>query len=249
MASLPDIDSQRAYYDERWQRVTHANLWQAGRAIAVLDGLRRIGKDSPRMLDLGCGTGWLTAILAQFGPTTGVELSPLAIDRAREQHPDIEFLAGDFFTVPLPRGTFDVVVSCQVMEHVDAPQRFVDLVAELLKPDGHLLLVTDNWWNIARWEPGEFARFAGAPQPIQHRPSVREFRQLLRTRFTVQRVRSIVPGHGHGGILRLAHSHRLTRMLDRTGLLDTYHAALLRMGFGMLWCIQARRARGDVTAS
>jgi SAM-dependent methyltransferase len=187
MAAWPDIDSQRAYYDERWMRVTHANLWQAGRAIAVLDGLRRIGKDSPRMLDLGCGTGWLTAILAQFGPTTGVELSPLAINRAREQYPDIEFLSGDFFTVPLPRGTFDVVVSCQVMEHVDVPQRFVDLVAEVLKPDGHLLLVTDNWWNIARWGPGEFARFAGAPQPIQHRPSVREFKQLLRTRFTVQR--------------------------------------------------------------
>ena len=241
MAARPDLDSQRAFYDERWAKVTFANLWQAGRAIAVLDGLRRIGKHSPRTLDLGCGTGWLTAILAQFGPTTGVELSPLAINRAKEQFPEIEFLAGDLFAVPLERGTFDVVVSCQVMEHVDDPSRFVDLVADLLKPDGHLLLVTDNWWNIARWGPGEFAQFAGAPQPIQHRPSIPEFKRYLEPRFTVERVRSIVPGHGHRGILRIAHSHRLTKLLKGAGLLDAYYAGLLHMGFGMLYCIQAKR--------
>lgn len=239
--TTPDIDSQRKYYDERWAKVTYANLSQAGRAIAVLDGLRRIGKHSPRMLDLGCGTGWLTAILAQFGPTTGVELSPLAIDRAKEQFPDIEFHAGDFLEVPLPRGMFDIVVSCQIIEHMADEQRFVDLVADLLRPGGHLLLVTDNAWNIARWDPEVWAKYAGAPQPIQHRPTLEQLLRVLATRFTVHRVRSILPGHGERGILRVAHSLRLARLLKRIGLLDAYYALLLRMGFGLLYCIQAQR--------
>ena len=241
MAGKPDIDSQRAYYDARWAKVTYANPWQAGRAIAVLDGLRRIGKHSPRMLDLGCGTGWLTAILAQFGPTTGVELSPLAINRAKEQFPDIEFFAGDFFEVPLERGVFDIVVSCQIIEHMDDRQRFVDLVADLLRPGGQLLLVTDNAWNIARWDPEAWARYAGDPQPIQHRPTLEELRQVLATRFTVRRVRSILPGHGERGVLRVAHSFRLAKLLKRAGLLDAYYSAILRMGFGLLYCIQAER--------
>jgi len=241
MATRPDIDSQRAYYDERWAKVTYANQMQAGRAIAVLDGLSRLGKQSPRMLDLGCGTGWLTAILAQFGPTTGVDLSPLAINRAKEQFPDIEFFAGDLFEVPVPRGAFDIVVSCQIIEHVDDRQRFVDLVADLLRPGGHLLLVTDNAWNIARWDPQVWARYSGVPQPIQHRPTLQELREVLSTRFRVRRVRSILPGQGERGILRVAHSHRLTRVLERAGLLDSYYGVLLRLGFGLLYCIQAER--------
>jgi hypothetical protein len=57
----------------------------------------------------------------------------------------------------------------------------------------------------------------------------------------VRRVRSIVPGHGHRGILRIAHSHRLTRLLEKAGLLDAWYAVLLRLGCGMLYCIEARR--------
>lgn len=144
------------------ERGSYANPLQAGRAAAVLDGIRRIGRPSPRILDLGCGTGWLPAILGQFGPTTGVDLSPLAIEQAKKRSPELEFLAGNLFDVPLPHGAFDIVVTSQVIEHVEDQPRFVDLLADLLRPDGHLLLVTDNAWNLARWDQEALARFAGA---------------------------------------------------------------------------------------
>jgi SAM-dependent methyltransferase len=241
MSSGPDLDSQRVYYDERWARMTHANPLQAGRAAAVLDGMRRIGRPSPRILDLGCGTGWLTAILGQFGPTTGVDLSPLAIEQAKKRFPELEFLAGSLFDVPLPRGAFDIVVTCQVVEHVEDQRRFVDLLADLLRPDGHLLLVTDNAWNLARWDPEALARFAGAPQPIQRRATPRQLRTLLAPRFSIRRLRTLLPGHGDRGLLRFAHSARWTRVLERAGLRDAYHAGLLRMGFGLVVFVSAQR--------
>ena len=241
MPTWPDLDSQRAYYDERWSKIKYANRWQAGRASAVLDGLRRIGQEAPRILDLGCGTGWLTAILAQFGPTTGVDLSPLAIAQAKQRYSDVEFLAGDFFEVPLPRGAFDVVVTSQVIEHLEDQRRFVDLVADLLRPGGHLLMVTDNDWNLARWDPEALAQFRGVPQPIQRRTTRRQLRALLAPRFTLTRLRSIIPGHGQCGLLRVAHSPRLIRVLRRVDLLDAYCSGLLRLGCGLLLFILAQR--------
>lgn len=237
----PDLNAQRGYYDDRWRHAPRANLLQLGRAVAILEGLHAVGQRHPRILELGCGTGWLSAILGCFGPTTGVDLSSVAIEQATRLYPGVEFIAGDMFSVPLPGDTFDVVVSVQVIEHLEDPTRFVSLIADVLRPGGHLLLITDNPWNIARWRSEELERFAGPPQPIQKRLTGAELRHLLNPRFRLTRLHTVLAGYGDRGVLRVAHSVRLARLLTNLGLLGPFHRALLSAGFGLLIFVHGQR--------
>ena len=49
-----------------------------------------------RILDFGCGTGWLGASLTSFGDVTGIDLSTAAIEHGRQEFPDVQLIAGSF---------------------------------------------------------------------------------------------------------------------------------------------------------
>lgn len=89
---MPDIESQRRYYNERWRNFEFANSLKLARSIAILESLYSLGLRKPHIIDLGCGSGWLTAILGHFGPAVGVDLSDEAIKEAGKRFPHVSFV-------------------------------------------------------------------------------------------------------------------------------------------------------------
>lgn len=239
--AAPDIEAQRVFYDERWSNAGRANPWQMERAIAVLRGLRIANKSSPKILDLGCGTGWLASILDCFGPTTGVDLSPVAIRRARVCYPNVRFIAGDLLDVELPRQYFDIVVSLQVIDHMKDQTAFIEMVAGVLAPGGHLILVTNNARNVSRWTPGRFEIWAAGLQPIEQYLGPKDLRSMLRPHFRLRRLWTILPCFGDRGLFRILGSTKLARVLDRLGVLGVYQGALLHAGLGLVMVAVAER--------
>jgi SAM-dependent methyltransferase len=94
-----------------------------------------------RALEVGCGTGTNTLWLAAHGfEALGVDVSPLAIDRARAKMGDgaSRFEVLDFLQDP-PEGPFDFVFDRGCFHVFDAPEvraRFAALVASVLTPGG-----------------------------------------------------------------------------------------------------------------
>jgi SAM-dependent methyltransferase len=90
-------------------------------------------------VDLGCGTGAFTRRLRRFNLTlTGVDISPLSIDRARTLG-GAEYVVGDICDCPLPADTYDLVVMSGVLHHLPDPDTRVRSLREafrLLKPGG-----------------------------------------------------------------------------------------------------------------
>ena len=85
-------------------------------------------EDGARVLELGCGSGTEeTRRLAERFAVTGVDISPLQIERARAAIPEADFLCADFTEVELPEDSFDAVASFYVFNHVPR-----DLLAPLL---------------------------------------------------------------------------------------------------------------------
>jgi 2-polyprenyl-3-methyl-5-hydroxy-6-metoxy-1,4-benzoquinol methylase len=188
----------QAYYDRRWADEGKANLWAMRRAAAILSEFSLTGVQNPRILDFGCGTGWMTEILAQFGSAEGVDLSPAA---ARKFHPTIPFHDVN----DVPKGPFDVVVSQEVIEHVEDQAAYLDTVHELLRQGGYLILTTPNA-SVSMRHP-EFL-----VQPIENHLTARALRALLQRRFNVRKLYSFHYGFARWRPYRL--QIRLGRLLN-----------------------------------
>src|SRR5579859_7727196 len=97
-----------------------------------------------RVLDVGCGTGWLASSLLPFvGEAFGTDLSPGAIAEGRKRHPGVKLLAGDFLTLDL-QPPFDLVMSADSIAHMYDQEACVARIADLLRPGGTFLLMTQN---------------------------------------------------------------------------------------------------------
>lgn len=135
-------------------RAAHVNLDVAkGRRKArkirgVIETRRPLA--GARLLDAGCGGGTIAAALVEAVGPSGQVVGCDVHDR-QVPDPDVEFhlLAGD--TLPFPAGSFDVVVSNHVLEHVGdrpAQERYVAELSRVLRPDGLLYLAVPNRWRL-----------------------------------------------------------------------------------------------------
>jgi ubiquinone/menaquinone biosynthesis C-methylase UbiE len=99
-----------------------------------------------RVLDLGCGEGDFTAVLANAGAhPVGADVAERALERARRRHPELRFeLVPPHGPLPWDDGAFDVVWASEVLEHVADTARWLSEVRRVLAPGGRLLVTTPD---------------------------------------------------------------------------------------------------------
>jgi SAM-dependent methyltransferase len=102
-------------------------------------------------LDLGCGAGAFTAVLAGAGAAVvGIEVAETAIVRARTAHPELDLrLAPIDGPLPLDDGGVELVWASEVIEHVADTERWLREVTRVLAPGGRLLITTPNHPRLA----------------------------------------------------------------------------------------------------
>jgi SAM-dependent methyltransferase len=102
-----------------------------------------------RVLDLGCGTGSLSLLIAELGHAVeAVDLSPRMLDRAiakaRRHGVEVAFRLGDAADPPAD-GPFDVVLSRHVLWALADVPAVLQRWTRLLAPGGRLVLVEGRW--------------------------------------------------------------------------------------------------------
>jgi protein-L-isoaspartate O-methyltransferase len=128
-----------------------------GYPTALVDDLAQLAGLGPasRVLEIGCGTGQLTAALAALGSTVvAVELGPRLAEIARRNlagFPAVEVVTADFERWPLPAVPFDLVVSATAFHWLDPATRVPKAVAAL-RPGGSLAVVETH--HVAGGTPG-----------------------------------------------------------------------------------------------
>lgn len=199
---------QRDFWD-RWNASTREeNIVEVSRRQAEIihRWLCELGRADLRILEVGCGTGWMCRHLIQFGHVTGTDLSERVLASAKKRTPEVTFVPGDFMDLDLGDEAFDVVVTLEVLSHVADQHAFVAKMARHLRPDGHLMLATQNRFVL------KYLNFVPPPEPGQLRKWVgdRELYALLEPEFDALESFSVTPQFGHGlGLRQWAQSSKL----------------------------------------
>jgi 2-polyprenyl-3-methyl-5-hydroxy-6-metoxy-1,4-benzoquinol methylase len=217
---------QQHFYDDLWKAVDAQSLNQHERArlatiTRVLEKHVQTGGTRIRILEVGCGRGWLSGLLLRrLGDVIALDLSPRSIQSANEAFPDVDFRVQDISAAPLP-GDSDLLVSSEVLEHIPDQAAAMRQFADAVKPRGLMLLTTPN----ARWRQRWLARPLTRPQPVENWLLPSELRALVAPYFdTLVQTTFFVPwDHGsRPGRVMLALDRRLgalrpSRLIERLG--------------------------------
>lgn len=151
-------------WDASYQRETPAP-WDLGRPQPIFADLVTRGLVTGDMLDAGCGTGEHSLLAAAHGARTlGVDLSTVAIDRARrkaaERGLSARFEAGDILTVDLPAAGFDTVVDSGLFHSFDdeGRARYVDVLRRVTRVAGFVYVACFSDLQPGEWGPRRVSR-------------------------------------------------------------------------------------------
>ena len=124
--------TQGEIWVEHWHRYHFAARWCAGM----------------RVLDVACGEGYGTALLARHANhVTGVDIARAAIEHAKKSYAlltNADFVCAPCTALPISDASIDVAVSFETLEHIATQGEFVDELARVLTPDGVLILSCPN---------------------------------------------------------------------------------------------------------
>lgn len=129
-------------------------------SFGVLRRVRIVTKYVPnagRLLDIGCATGRFIAMMRDVAgwQVTGVELNAEAAAAAIQRW-GLDVRVGEFLTVSLEPGTFDVVTAWDTLEHLYSPVAALGHIWRLLRPGGVLILRVPHVESVNRWVFGRY---------------------------------------------------------------------------------------------
>jgi len=130
------------------------------------------------VLEMACGRGALSCYMSELGADVyAVDIAEEALRigsrRAKERKLDTRFICGSFYDIPFPDNFFDVVVSCETIEHLVHPKMGLTEIRRVIKPGGRLYLTTENYLNLVGlyrfmlWLRGKSFSSGSGIQPIE----------------------------------------------------------------------------------
>ncbi|MCX8008637.1 MAG: class I SAM-dependent methyltransferase [Patescibacteria group bacterium] len=153
------------YYQKGIQKNILQRMWHTNKLNAVCSLIQHSPKN---ILDVGCASGWFISELAKRYPNAecvGVDVYDKAIEYGKQHYPHIKFLKADGHEIPLKNKSCELVVCCEVLEHVVNPHKVLEEIRRVLSPDGYAIIEMDSgslmfqlvwhWWTHMRhgvWE-------------------------------------------------------------------------------------------------
>jgi 2-polyprenyl-6-hydroxyphenyl methylase/3-demethylubiquinone-9 3-methyltransferase len=113
----------------------------------------KLGERRCRILDVGCGAGFLSNHLGWLGhEVTGLDVSAdaLAVAARHDLRHTVRYQEGDALKLPFEDASFDVVCAMDFLEHLESPEHAIAEAARVLRPSGLFFFHTFNR-NVLAW--------------------------------------------------------------------------------------------------
>ncbi len=143
LAAIPGTNRQRLLYSNRFLQ----------------------GYSPGRLLDVGCGNGqFLLQMQACGWEVEGVDFDPKAVEQARDKH-GLTMYAGELREVAYAQDAFDAITLNHVIEHLPEPIEVLTECRRILRPGGHLVVITPN---VNSWGRRRFTSHWRGLEPPRH---------------------------------------------------------------------------------
>lgn len=207
--SIVDLHEQEVFWNS-WNKEIRenspVNQYCEIRAHEVEKQLDQLNISHSKILEVGCGSGWFSERLANYGQVTATDLAGDVIQRAQKGIPHIKFIAGDFHQM-IFNNEFDIVVSLETISYVYDQKLFVKKIASALKKHGYLILTSVNKLVYERRDDIDPVK----PGQIRNWLFKSEISALLLPYFKILRNYTVEPS-GSKGILRVINSHKINKL-------------------------------------
>jgi SAM-dependent methyltransferase len=148
-----------------------------------------------KLLEVGCGEGDLLAHLVALRPVecVGTDVSERILEEARRRHPALRFERHDAAALGFPDSSFDLVVACELLEHLEEPRRALSEIARVARGPVILSVPREPLWRALNLCRGAYLRrWGNTPGHVQHWGR-RGFVRLVSGHLQVSRVLSVLP--------------------------------------------------------
>jgi 2-polyprenyl-3-methyl-5-hydroxy-6-metoxy-1,4-benzoquinol methylase len=130
------------------------------------------------ILDLGCGRGWLTNLLSNYGKIIGVEPIKPVVDYAKKIFPEITFICGTSKDLLKNKNSkkFNLIVVSEVIEHIPDKNKdeFIKDLTRLIENNGFLIITTPRKEAQKEW-----SFYCDPNQPVEDWISEAELEKLV----------------------------------------------------------------------
>ncbi len=192
--SRPAVDAGNIVgnvYDKYGTRNPIARALMRGFTGAVTD--LYLGTGARSVLEVGCGEGRLAHHLIQAARPARFEACDVELRPAPDLDPQIALREASIYALPYPSASFDLVICCEVLEHLGDPAAGL---AELARVSRRHVLLSTPWepvWRALNLARGHYLRDLGnTPGHVQHF-SRRAIRELAARHLRVLELRRPLP--------------------------------------------------------
>jgi 2-polyprenyl-3-methyl-5-hydroxy-6-metoxy-1,4-benzoquinol methylase len=214
------------FYSQMWKSdewgTKEINLDEQVRSQAIIKLIEEFivpnsgSKKTLKIVDAGCGRGWLTAMLKIYGDVIGIDTTSAAIRRGKELFPECQFVCEDTTTLVKNVGacSFDLVVSTEVIEHIpdESKSGFMQSIYELIAFGGFAILTTPRGELWDAWEKKNKEK-----QPIEEWIEEKDLIKLCKDAgfeiFSHRRI--FLPGFQYNLITKIINSRFVRRQMKK----------------------------------
>lgn len=240
--ATPSLEQQREYYDVKWAAPPPVlNPTEQKRVAFIRQHLGRLAQSRNRrlrILDFGCGQGLYSAIAFEFGDVDAIDLSPKAIELAKDRFPGPRYQVASVYEYESDQ-RLDAILSLEVLEHLCEQEKYVRKCAAFLPPGGELLITTpnrrvaDKYWAA----PGRLE----TRQPLENWLDPTELKKLLEPWFQILSLMTHDARYSRRGLMRIVNSTRLNKLFRTAGVENPLRLCYEKWGLGVFQFVHARR--------
>jgi len=187
-----------ALHDRDWLEMKGSDAFFEG-AVRYPDIATVIARLEPRrLLDVGCGSGYLAKLLKARAPglvVHGVDISRVALERARTHVDQVWQVDLDRADLPLAAEAYDTVACVEVLEHLYDPDHALREICRVLVPLGRVVVTVPN---LAYWRFRLDLLRGRVPAPAADRRHLHQFDRRLFVETLARAGLTLAEMTGHG---------------------------------------------------